>query len=122
MQKYLGYSLILIALLHQLVGLIIYQPALAEIINAGVFNTVNPPYWNRDAAFWFLMFGAVFLLLGMAVHWAQEKTGTIPAFMAWGILLICLIGLTLMPASGFWLAIPVALVMLKPQLGQVKTA
>ncbi len=30
-------------------------PTLIEIVEAGIFNTINPPYWQRDAAFWFLM-------------------------------------------------------------------
>lgn len=122
MQKYLGYSLIAIAILHQLVGLYFYQPALAEIFQAGFFNTVNPPYWNRDAAFWFLMSGGLLLLLGLTVHWMQATTGTIPVFMAWGLLLVCLFGVTMMPSSGFWLIIPVAILMLrydKPKIQQL---
>lgn len=122
MKKYFGYSLIAIALLHQVVGLVFYQTALAEILNAGIFNSINPPYWDRDAAFWFLMFGGLFLLLGMLLQWVIEKTGEIPSFLGWGILLISLIGVFLMPASGFWLVIPVALLMLrteaKPLLSQ----
>lgn len=115
MKKYFGYTLIAIALLHQIVGLIVYQAVLLDILNAGLFNTINPPYWDRDAAFWFLMFGAVFLFLGILIQWIYEQIAKIPKFMSWGILAIAVIGVSLMPASGFWLVIPPCLLMLREE-------
>lgn len=116
MRKRIGYILMSIAILHEVVGLVFYAPVLLEILHAGFFNTINPPYWERDAAFWFLMFGVLLFLMGWAAQWSLERVGFIPGFISWGILLVSVVGVMMMPASGFWLAIPVAVVMIR--LGQ----
>ena len=53
MRNRMGYVLMAIAVLHEVVGLFFYSSALAEIAQAGFINAINPPYWQRDAAFWF---------------------------------------------------------------------
>ena len=117
MRNKLGYGLMAIAILHEVVGLFFYTDALNDILQAGFFNTINPPYWERDAAFWFLMFGVTLLLMGWVAQWMQDNTGTIPRFFSIGLLLMCIVGVMMMPASGFWLAIPIAIMMFKlPQL------
>lgn len=108
-----GYVLMAIAVLHEVVGLFFYGSTLVEIFQAGFFNTINPPYWQRDAAFWFLQFGVLLFLMGWVAQWALRTVGYIPAFVSGGVLLVSVIGVLMMPASGFWLAIPVALVMLR---------
>jgi len=113
MRNRIGTILMAIAILHEVVGLFFYRDVLLEIVNAGLFNTINPPYWERDAAFWFLMFGVTLFLMGWIAQWLLENTNTIPKFFSWGLLLMCAIGVFMMPASGFWLAIPVAIVMLR---------
>lgn len=113
MRKHAGYLVMAIALIHEAVGLIVYASPLGEIIQAGVFNSVNPPYWERDAAFWFLMFGIMLFVLGYVAQWTLKHVGYVPAGLSWGLLIVCAIGVMLMPASGFWLAIPVAIMMLR---------
>jgi len=113
MANYLGVLLMAIAGLHQVVGLFFYREALVAIIRAGVINSVNPPYWERDAAFWFLMFGFLLGLYGWMTHWLIQQYATIPSFWGWGLLGICIIGVVMMPASGFWLAIPIAIGMIR---------
>jgi hypothetical protein len=108
-----GIALMLLAILHQIVGLYFYQDALMAIGQAGIINAVQPPYWDRDAAFWFLMFGAMLFLYGAITHWLLAKVGDLPSFWGWGLLILSLIGVALMPASGFWLAIPLAIWMLR---------
>ena len=70
-----------------------------------------------NAGVWFLLFGAPLALFAIAVH-AMERNGEIlaPKTLAWGLILLGLLGVSLMPASGFWLVFPPALVLLlKPQ-------
>lgn len=113
MRNKLGIMLMAIAILHELVGVFFYSNALMDIVQAGFFNTINPPYWERDAAFWFLMFGITLFLMGWVAQWMLDNTHTIPKFFSLGLLIMCLIGVLMMPASGFWLAIPVAIMMLR---------
>jgi hypothetical protein len=108
-----GLWLMALAVLHQFVGLYFYQDALWAIGQAGIINAVQPPYWDRDAAFWFLMFGAMLFLYGGITHWLLAKVQTLPSFWGWGLLILSLIGVVLMPASGFWLAILLAIWMLR---------
>jgi len=121
MRNRLGIILMAIAVLHELVGLFFYSDALQDIFRAGFFNTINPPYWERDAAFWFLMFGIALFLMGWVTQWMIEQTGTVPKFFSFGLLTMCIIGVMMMPASGLWLAIPIAFMMLQlPAVDETK--
>ncbi|MBE2193380.1 MAG: hypothetical protein IAE83_04325 [Anaerolinea sp.] len=113
MVKRLGIALMAIAVLHQIVGIIVYYEPLAAIIGAGVVNTINPPWWDRDAAFWFLMFGALLFVYGAMTHWLLKHEVPLPVFWGGGLAVICVVGVILMPASGFWLALPVAVYMVR---------
>jgi len=123
MRKRAGYILMGIAVLHEVVGLAFYSEALVEIAQAGVVNAVVPPYWQRDAAFWFLMFGVLLFLIGWVAQWALDEVGYVPSFIGWGVLLMCAVGIVFMPASGLWLGLPVAWMMLRTrQSNAVSTA
>lgn len=111
MRERIGYILMAIAVLHEVVGVIFYAPALLDIAQAGVINSIVPPFWQRDAAFWFMAFGVLLFLLGWTAQWSWTQMQQIPRFLSWGLLLLCTVGVVLMPLSGLWLGIPVALIM-----------
>lgn len=116
MRRLCGPLLVATGVLHLLVGLVSYAGPLGAIVRDGLFNAVVPnpaaPAFDRDAAFWFMFFGVMLLLLGGLVHWAQARTGTLPAFLGWSLLGIGAVGVILMPASGFWLVFPQAVVVI----------
>lgn len=112
MKRWIGPVIMATAVLHTVVGLIFASQPLLDVVNAGVFNAVDP-HFDRMAAVWFLFFGAMLFLLGMFVQWALQTTGTLPASVGWVFLLICMVGVILMPASGFWLGIIEAVIMLR---------
>jgi hypothetical protein len=89
---------------------------LAAIAQDGFFNAVEPDVayatFGRETAFWHLTFGLTAVILGGMIHWAQGRTGTLPAFLGWSLLAIGLSGAILMPFSGFWLILPQAALML----------
>jgi hypothetical protein len=105
-----------VALLHTLFALVVFTPTYQRLLQQGWFNSVGrDPMLN--AAVWFFLFGAPLALFAIAVH-AMERNGEIlaPKTLAWGLILLGLLGVSLMPASGFWLVFPPALVLLlKPQ-------
>ena len=112
MKRWIGLAIMATAVLHTVVGLIFASQPLLNVLNAGVFNAVDP-HFDRMAAVWFLLFGAMLFLLGLFVQWALQETETLPASVGWGFLITCIVGVILMPASGIWLGIIEAAIMLR---------
>jgi uncharacterized membrane protein HdeD (DUF308 family) len=114
MSRLVGPLLMAIGVLHLLASLIFYPQPVAAIAQDGFFNAVelNPAQFDREAAFWWTVSGVMLLILGSLVHWAQAQTGTLPAFLGWALLALGVAGVILMPASGFWLFLPPAVLVL----------
>ena len=113
---WIGRWLIGVAILHTLFAIVVFNKIFLTIMQHGVFNAVgNDPM--TAAAVWFLLFGAALALMGMAIH-SLEQNGNFTSARAIGIgtFLMTLLGIVLMPASGFWLALPavIALMRIKP--------
>ena len=81
-----------------------------------IFNAVEPDVafstFDRETAFWHLMFGAMAVILGRLVHWSQARTGTVPGLLGLSLLALCVAALVLMPVSGFLIVLPQAVVMI----------
>ncbi|WP_169082398.1 DUF6463 family protein [Paenibacillus sp. PL91] len=108
-KRQIGLLLMLTGLLHTAVGLFVFTKQLLPIAAEGVWNTVKEGQWERETAFWFMMFGFLLLLLGYLVNWLLKKKGiSPPAAFGWLLLILSLIGSIAMPVSGFWLALPQA--------------
>ena len=114
MKRWIGRSIIAIGLLHSVFGLVGFSTIWAVLINEGIFNTVDGQP-AREAAFWFLFSGFFMLLLGALVDWYESKEIALPPFFGWGLLTIALIGVVVMPISGFWL-------ILIPAIGVIRVA
>ncbi len=56
-------------------------------------------------AFWFIFFGFLLIVFGALIDWCESKGIKLPLFLGWGLLTITIIGVMLMPVSGFWLVI-----------------
>jgi hypothetical protein len=109
-----GPLLVAIGVLDLLYVLVFHYGQLAAISRDGFFGAVevDPVQLDREVAFWHLVFGATIVILGGVIHWAQGRTGTLPAFLGWSLLALGLFGAILVPASGFWLVLPLAVTML----------
>ena len=94
--------------------LVFHARQLAVIAQDGFFGAVeiSPAQLDREVAFWHLAFGTTVLILGGLVSWAQARTGTLPAFLGWSLLVLGLFGVILVPASGFWAVLPQAVLVL----------
>jgi Family of unknown function (DUF6463) len=106
---WIGYWLLLVASLHTVYAVLAFGKVYQDIAERGVFNTVG-----RDpltaAAVWFVLFGAM-LALGGAGILPMERSRHYESFRVLGIglLMICALGIVLMPLSGFWLGLPAAI-------------
>ena len=109
---WIGRYLIVVAALHPVVSMLIYGPVYLGMLERGVFNTVNRDPL-RSAAIWFLLFGGPVLLLGMTINSLERKPDfTQASSLGLGMLLLCIFGVVLMPMSGFWLLMPVAIALM----------
>lgn len=77
---------------------------LVDIVRAGVVGAVEPDPW-RMIFFWFVMTGFAMMLAGLAAH-AIERAGLrLSVSFAFSVAAFSVIGIVLIPASGFWLGL-----------------
>ncbi len=106
-----GYWLIGIAALHAAFGLWIGREPLLEIVRDGSWNTVDLTP-GREVIFWFLVMSPWIAILGQLLIWAAQAGMLVPRAIGWWLLLLVLVCGVLLPASGFWLGlVPAALLL-----------
>ena len=114
MKRWIGRTLVAIGAVHTVFGVVVFSPVWAALFHEGVWNTVNQQPL-REAAYWFLFFGFVVLLLGALVDWCEAQQRRLPAFLGWGLLAMTLGGVVVMPVSGMWLALVPAIGLIRQQ-------
>jgi hypothetical protein len=102
-----------VAALHTLFALVVLHKPLLDIVQRGVFNTVGQDPMTA-AAVWFLLFATPLAMQALAIT-SLERSGHTAALrqQAWGLLAMSVVGVILMPDSGFWLALPAAFALLR---------
>lgn len=106
-----GPWMLAVAALHTLYAAVMFPDQLQEIARRGVFNSVQKDP-AVGAVVWFVLFGVLFALLGWAILLIERHAAVAPAplrTLGIGLLALTVLGIVLMPASGFWLALPPAL-------------
>ncbi|PYI57326.1 DUF6463 family protein [Paenibacillus flagellatus] len=108
-KRQIGLTLMLTGLIHTVLGLIGFMEQLRPMVAEGLWDTVGNGQWDRSTAFWYLMLGFMLIALGHTVDWLMKKKRMAPPVsLGWMLLAICLIGVIVMPSSGFWLGLPQA--------------
>jgi hypothetical protein len=106
MRRWIGRWILGVGVVHNLVGTYFFLPTLREIADAGVWNSVDMDPM-RNLAFWFLFSGFMIMLAGYVVDWIENLAdGALPPALGGSLLALLLMGIVVMPASGFWLLIP----------------
>ena len=109
MKRWRGRWIIVVSAIHTLVAVAFFGQAYSGIIDRGVFNAVGKDPMS-GLAVWFLLFGAMLFLFGLTVlEFEKSSTKPLPRNIGWSLLAFVAVGVTLMPASGFWLVIPPAI-------------
>lgn len=100
---WIGRWTIFVATGHTVVGLLFGGKVALDVVRRGVFDAVGSDPMTGMVV-WFLLFGAVLALLGMAIT-ALERSEQFASArpLAIGIALLTTLGVVLMPVSGFWL-------------------
>lgn len=113
MKPWIGRWLIAVSALHTAFAVVVFHPVLLDIARRGVFNTVGRDP-RTGAAVWFVLFGAAMFGTGLAISALEQAVPqALPRSLGWSLLALALLGVLLMPASGFWLALPPAFALLR---------
>ena len=123
MKSISGYLLIFCGILHVVVGAAGGWHQIVGIINYGVWNALlqhsqelcmqNMTCLQFNGVWWFVAWGLMLVLFGLICAWVERVTEkAVPAFIGWALLFVCFLCAVLMPASGFWLVMAVAVYMI----------
>ena len=78
-----------------------------EMIYEGVVGTAEADPL-RMTFFWFEYCGALFVVLGALMLFIERRGQPLPASLGWMMLTLAVVGVVFVPASGLWLLIPQA--------------
>jgi hypothetical protein len=105
-RHWIGHWLMLVAAIHTVFGVVVFRADLLAMAQLGFVDTVGQDS-RRAAVAFFMLFGFLLAVLAIATT-ALERSGQQAALrpVGWSLLLMCAVAVVLMPASGFWLAVP----------------
>jgi hypothetical protein len=108
-----GLLLISIGVVHTMVGIFNGYSVLSQISRA-TFSTEATRQLvaalGKQFVFWFLLGGLLILVLGHLLTWIERRLGQrVPLFIGLELLALSVAGLLVMPVSGFWLVLAVAI-------------
>jgi len=102
------------AVAHALVGLAIFHDPLVAIARDGFVNGVEPQllarglpaYFDREAAFWFMLYAPILLMIGLVTRRAIETQDVVALrLIGWTMLFTGGAGVLALPISGFWIVL-----------------
>jgi len=115
MKRWIGRCFMFVSVLHTALAFVMFKAQWIELWQAGFFDTVTATPM-RGKVVWFTMFGGLLFLLGLVID-ALERVGqALPTGVAVGLLVLTVLGVALMPRSGFWLVLSPTLAVLAMRL------
>ena len=111
MKNWIGKYLFIVGSLHTLLGILLIAPQMTELVDEGIFNTIDGQF-KREAFLWFMVSGFLMLLVGGLVNWLEKNQFPLPKFLAWSLLFIAVFVVVFSPKSGAWLFFPPAIALL----------
>ena len=107
MNNWVGKWLITVAILHMLLAFIFLGEPLRQILANGTLNSVTSAATGK--AVWYLVYSLFILIVAVTIDTRRASNKTFPFFAAIIFLIFIAGNIFLLPASGFWLALPPAL-------------
>ena len=108
MKRWIGRWLVAVAVLHTGVALALFGNTYRTMWSDGLWGA------GHSAAAWLLLFGILALAAGLAVSAVERSGARLPRSLGVALLGLAVLGIVLMPVSGFWLVLPPALARLRP--------
>lgn len=110
MKQWIGRWVMFVALGHTVVGITFFGSVYRELLAHGLYNSITSE--KAGLAVWFALFGVVLFVIGMLLSALESTNARIPKSVGVALLLLTVLGVVLMPVSGFWLMIPAILAIL----------
>jgi len=107
MKRWIGRYLIVIGAFHAILTFVFFYEGLLSILNEGIWNAVSG-YDDRALSFWFMAAGFFTIVLGILVDWVEREYGRLPISLGYSLLVLALVIIVALPASGGWLLLPPA--------------
>lgn len=116
MKHWIGKWVMFVALGHTVVGVMMFGGVYRQLLANGLYNAVDSA--GVGMAVWFALFGVVLFVVGLLLSALESSRARIPASVGVALLLLTVLGVVLMPVSGFWLMLPaIAAILLKKSPG-----
>lgn len=115
MRRFAGRWLLGVSAVHTVFALVVFRATLASIVHAGFADAIGDDPM-RGAVAWFVLFGGVLAVAGLAIDALEARDAPLRAVGLATLSLVAL-GLVWMPVSGFWLALPAVVRMLRRRPG-----
>lgn len=104
LKNWIGKWVMFVASGHMAVAFFLFIHAYRELIADGMFNSVKSD--KSGFAVWFVLFGIVLFIVGMLIATIEKQGLEIPKSIGVALSLLTIVGVILMPVSGFWLMFP----------------
>ncbi|WP_057831900.1 DUF6463 family protein [Colwellia sp. TT2012] len=105
MKNWQGNWIITVAVLHTLFAVIMFSAQYSSLYDNGIINSLSTD--RSAAAVWFFLFGQLLFITGLLIkHLASVNNSLVPLSVSLNLLLLTVVGITIMPESGFWLMFP----------------
>lgn len=93
-----------VAIGHTVVASVFFGATYRELAADGLYNAVRSA--KTGMAVWFALFGLLLFILGMLISTMEKHELPVSTSIGVALLLLTMLGVVLMPVSGFWLMFP----------------
>ncbi len=105
MKNWQGNWIIAVSACHTLFAIIMFSAEYSSLYDNDIINSLTTD--RSAAAVWFFLFGQVLFITGLLIkHFESVNNCLVPLSVTFNLLLLTVMGITIMPESGFWLMFP----------------
>ena len=119
MKYWKGKWIITVSVLHILFAVFSFQAQYTQMLVDGFINSASTPL--TGLATWFLLFGVLMFVSGLLLLSLEKTEVKTPKSVIYGFLFLTVLGVAIMPASGFWLIFPPVLALLSKKTPALTT-
>ena len=104
MKLWKSWWVMITAMIHTIYAIIYFNDEWILLFQNGFFNSISSP--RIALAVWFLLFGQLLFIFGQTLYQLEKHSKKVSTPILYHLALMTLIGVCIMPASGFWFMLP----------------